>query len=328
MNTETNPASAAVLPVAVATTTATSPFFWSVRRELWGNRSLYVATLAVAIIVPAIFCIFSLVHPESLRVAFTADASVNRAAIGSIYGNLALAILGAATIVSWVYCTDALHGERADRSILFWKSLPVSDTTTVLAKASIPFVVLPAITLVMIIGGQLVLLLLHSAFLAANGLDASVPWTYWHLPWETAVALYALVTAALWSAPVFGWLFLVSAWAQRTTFLWAVLPPLGIAILQPILFHESTIAMALKSRLFFGSFEKAFDFSAIVKATIAAGALGKGVPPPPGTTVSPALDVIADPMKFIANPEVWLGLVFAAACIAGAVWLRRYRDPA
>ena len=50
-------------------------------------------------------------------------------------------------IVGVFYCVDALQGERRHRSILFWKSLPVSDlTTTVLSKASIPFAMLPQVT--------------------------------------------------------------------------------------------------------------------------------------------------------------------------------------
>ncbi len=41
--------------------------------------------------------------------------------------------------------------------------------------------------------------------------------------------LYALIAIALWPAPLYGWLLLVSGWARRATFLWAVLPPLAIA---------------------------------------------------------------------------------------------------
>ena len=62
------------------------------------------------------------------------------------------------------YCLDALYGERRDRSILFWKSLPVSDLTTVLSKASIPIVVLPLLTFAVTVATQLIMLLSAAPF--------------------------------------------------------------------------------------------------------------------------------------------------------------------
>ena len=63
-----------------------------------------------------------------------------------------------AFLVGVFYCLDALHGERRDRSILFWKSLPVSDLTTVLAKASVPCRVLPPRAFALALATQLMLL--------------------------------------------------------------------------------------------------------------------------------------------------------------------------
>jgi predicted outer membrane lipoprotein len=34
-----------------------------------------------------------------------------------------------------------------------------------------------------------------------------------------------------------------------------------------------------------------------------------------------------DPIGFLTSLGLWLGLAFAAACVAGAVWLRRRREP-
>ena len=81
----------------------------------------------------------------------------------------------AAFVVGVFYCLDALHGERRDRSILFWKSLPVSDLTTVLSKASIPLVILPLITFAIVIATQLIMLLLSSAAMLISGLSATAP---------------------------------------------------------------------------------------------------------------------------------------------------------
>ena len=132
---ETVPAAAtAVLP-------ATRPFFWSVRRELWENRSLYIAPLAVAGLVLFGFVI-SLVqlsnHAKELRETLTPDSIA--ALVVVPYDIAAIAIIVVSVIVGFFYCLSALYNERRERSILFWKSLPVSNLTTVLSKAFMPMV--------------------------------------------------------------------------------------------------------------------------------------------------------------------------------------------
>ena len=92
------------------------------------------------------------------------------------------------------YCLDALHGERRDRSILFWKSLPVSDLTTVLSKASIPLVILPLLTFAITVATQLIMLLLSSAVLLASGLSVATLWTQLSLFQMSLMLLYHLVT--------------------------------------------------------------------------------------------------------------------------------------
>ena len=88
------------------------------------------------------------------------------------------------------YCLDALHGERRDRSILFWKSLPVSDLTTVLAKASIPLVILPLLTFAITVAMQWIMLLLSSAVLLASGLSVATLWTQLSLFQMSLMLLY------------------------------------------------------------------------------------------------------------------------------------------
>src|SRR5207245_2315921 len=104
-------------------------------------------------------------------------------------------------------CLDALHGERRDRSILFWKSLPVSDLTTVLSKASIPLVVLPLLTFTITVAMQLIMLLLSSAVLLGSGLNVATLWTQLSFVQMSLLLLYHLMTVhALWPAPIYGWL--------------------------------------------------------------------------------------------------------------------------
>ena len=116
---------------------------------------------------------------------------------------------------------------------------------------------------------------------------------------------------ALWQAPLFGWLLLVSGWARRATFLWAVLPWLAVCAVEKIAFNTSHFAAMLGRRVT-GSFEDAF-----VVVTY-----------PKGAHV-PIVDRLTqlDPLKFLSSPGLWIGLVFAAAFIVAAIRLRRYRGP-
>src|SRR6202140_5345961 len=124
----------------------TRPMYWSVRRELWENRSIYIAPLVVAAVVLLGFLISTIHLQDKMRAALALDPMKQHELIERPYNFAALLLMGTTFVVAVFYCLDALHGERRDRSILFWKSLPVSDVTTVLAKASIPLVILPLFT--------------------------------------------------------------------------------------------------------------------------------------------------------------------------------------
>src|SRR5262245_39448909 len=131
MNTQSNTATESRLQsqeFASAIITALRPLYWSIRRELWESRFIYIAPLAAAALSLFGFAI------NAIRTRLHRDILLS-----TRHGELAPAlIMGAAIIVSVFYCLDALYGERRDRSILFWKSLPVSDVTAVLAKLAIP----------------------------------------------------------------------------------------------------------------------------------------------------------------------------------------------
>ena len=113
---------------------ATRPFYWSVRRELWENRSLYLAPLIVAAVQVFGFAISAIGLAERRRAVLLLDPAVQRARIEEPYDIAAMMMLLLCSSSVVFYCLDALYGERRDRSVLFWKSLPVSDLTTVLSK--------------------------------------------------------------------------------------------------------------------------------------------------------------------------------------------------
>jgi ABC-2 type transport system permease protein len=210
-------------------------------------------------------------------------------------------------IVGVFYCLDALHGERRDRSILFWKSLPVSDLTTVLSKAIVPLAILPAIAFVLVVCVQLIMLLISSANLLMHGVSPATTWVHFPVIQNWIVMLYGLIAIALWHAPIYGWLLLVSGWARRATFLWAVLPLIVIQIFEKITFDTHYFGKLVQHRLM-GFAPHAFGFH------------GGDHP-----TIDSLLQLT--PGRYLSSPGLWGGLLVAAAFIVAAVRLRRYRGP-
>jgi ABC-2 type transport system permease protein len=265
--------------------------YWSVRRELWESRSIYLAPLLVAGVLLLAFLISVFVKPHQMEKTLELAA---------------LAIMGTTFIVAIFYCLDALNSERRDRSILFWKSLPVSDLTTVLSKASIPLVVLPLLTFAITIVTQWLMVLINTAVLLSRGQSVTALWS--HLPlFDMSVALlyHLVVIHGLWYAPIFGWLLLVSAWARRAAFLWAALPVFAIGVVEKIAFNTSHFAGMLGNR-------------------ISGGAQGA-----PVTTSGMSMNLMPEggAGHFLVSPGLWIGLAVAAAFLGAAARLRRKREP-
>jgi ABC-2 type transport system permease protein len=292
--------------ITPAVSSAIRPMYWSVRRELWENRSVYIAPLAVAAVFLFGFSIGTIGLPHKMRAMAALDMAQQHEAVAKPYDIAALLIMGTAFIVGVFYCLDALHGERRDRSILFWKSMPVSDLTTVLSKASIPIVVIPLVSFAITVVTQWIMLLLSSAVLLGSGLSAATLWTQVPFVQMSLMLLYHLVAIhALWYAPLYAWLLLVSSWARRAAFLWAALPLLAIGVVEKIAFNTSYFAAMVQYRLTGGP---------------------KGIP---FTTGNMAMDPMMhlSPGPFLISPGLWIGLAVAAAFLAAAVRIRRYRGP-
>jgi ABC-2 type transport system permease protein len=268
--------------------------YWSVRRELWEHRSVYIAPLAAAAISVLGFLTGLALNPahrhQSLDIPYEFAAAL---------------IMGTAFIVGIFYSLDALYGERRDRSILFWKSLPVSDLTTVLSKLAIPLIILPLLSFAITVVTQFVMLLLSSAFQLGSGSSAGTLGARMSFIHMSLMLLYHILTVhGLWYAPIYGWLLLVSAWAPRAPFIWAFLPPFVIWGVERIAFRTSHFLGLLQYRL---------------------------TGPVPTTTARSGnmMEMMSalTPAQFFSTPGLWVGLVVAAIFLAAAVRIRRYREP-
>jgi len=308
MNTQSNaiPGSVGAQSVAPDHVPAMNAFYWSIRREFWENRSLYIAPLAVVALFLFGFMI-SLMHLQAKMRAAALEPRLAQAFMDESYGFAGLMLMGTMIIVAFFYCLDALHVERRDRSILFWKSLPVSDLTTVLSKASIPLFILPLFTFAVTIALWFLMSMLTGAVALASGQSTAALRTTVPLPYLSFYLFFHLVGMhGLGYAPFYGWLLLVSAWARRAPFLWATLPPFVIGFVEKIAFNTSHFA-ALLGHVFAGGGEPMGNSKA--------------------TSSLAALIPHQGPTEFLTSPGLWIGLAIGAAFLAAAVRLRRSQGP-
>lgn len=297
---------AAQRQVATSVPSIARPFYWSIRRELWEYRVIYLVPLMAAALLLLAVVVRVIVQRYQMHGVLPADAA-QRFLPHQHFEIAAALIMGTALLVGLYYALDTLYGERRDRSILFWKSLPVSDLTAVLAKLTIPLVIVPVVSFVITLVTQILMLLLTSAVLLGSGVTMA---ELWGKPASfiqiSLMLLYHIVLVhGLWYAPVYGWLLLVSAFAPRAPLVWAVLPPFVIYGVERIAFNSTYFLGVLQER-FLGP------------SSHTATAAGKA-----------PMD-LADqliPKHFFAEPGLWIGLAVGAVFIAGAIRLRRYRGP-
>jgi len=280
---------------------AARAMYWSIRRELWENRSIYIGPLVAAVL----FLFGFVINMVSMRRSIVASPLAQQHdLLATRYELSGALIMGTALIVGVFYSLDALYGERRDRSILFWKSLPVSDLTTVLSKLTIPIVILPLLSFAISLATQFIMLVLSTVILQGSGVNIAALWREVSFFRVSGVLLYHLLTVhGLWYAPLYGWLLMVSAWAPRAPFIWAFLPPFVICGVERVAFNTSNFLMLLQERL--------------------AG---------PGDAMAPhsaPKDFMATliPDHFFSTPGLWIGLALSAVFLFVAVRLRRYRGP-
>ena len=289
---------------APAAVSAARTLYWSIRREIWENRSIYIAPLAAA----GLFLFGFAINMLSVRRHMGAsllDSAQPHDLLATRYELSATLVMGAAFIVGVFYSLDSLYGERRDRSILFWKSLPVSDLITVLSKLSIPLLILPLLSFAIALATQFIMLVMSSVILLGSGVNIAALWTQVSFFKVSGVLLYHLLTVhGLYYAPIYGWLLMVSAWAPRAPFIWAFLPPFVVCVVEKVAFNTSYFLTLLEERLVGGR-----------ESSMAENDHAKDFM---GTLI---------PHHFFTEPGLWIGLAIAATFLAVAVRLRRYRGP-
>jgi ABC-2 type transport system permease protein len=213
------------------------------------------------------------------------------------------------------YLLDCLYADRRDRSILFWKSLPISDAKTVLIKLLVGMILIP---LVYFAAADATALM--GAFILSIRARASLGSALWQPDawWDIQLLwAYCIVTTAIWYLPIAGWLMLVSAWAKRAVMLWSVLPPLVAYIFERVFFGSHVIGHTLAGRLM-GLPLVAFNNAKHVWTQGSAGVDN-------GSLAIRAWDLI-NPSGFFTSAETWIGAAVGIVLIVGAIQLRMRRS--
>jgi ABC-2 type transport system permease protein len=271
-----------------------------IRREFWEHRALWIMPLVVAGLY-LLSCIF--VGSADLLNASRGPLHVEGSPILFAQAVFTTVLFALTSLVIFFYLVDCLYTERKDRSILFWKSLPVSDTATVLTKLGVALLVVPlGLFVLALVTNLIAYVILYVGLHNHPVLGQFLRWdTVGWLHLNLLVLLYIFILA-LWYAPVVAYQLLVSAWAKSSVLLWTVLPPLILGIAEWRLLGTRYVGGVLRDRLgldFFG---------------VASGFGRRGL-----------FDSI-DVMGLLTTPEMWIGVLVAAGFVFAAIRIRRYRD--
>ena len=283
---------------------------WLVRREFWENRAIWMIPAVIGGLM-VLIALFGRVDLMSISPQMPVQA---------VGGGFLLAVgatfFAVMSIYSTWYLLDCLYADRKDRSVLFWKSMPISDTTTVLSKLATALIVIPAVYF-----GAADLTTLIMAFIVSVRSSSSVDGALWHADlWLQlqALWLYMIATTALWYLPIAAYLLVVSAWAKRAVMLWSLLPPLTLVLAERWFLDSHVVASAIGERLM-GYPAQAFRYDP--------GCCG-------WVTTIVDNDTITTPTSiwgffnvggFISSTETWIGVAVGAALVVCAIQLRTRR---
>ncbi|WP_199100224.1 hypothetical protein [Dyella sp. ASV21] len=317
-------------------------FFWLLKREFWEHRGGF---LWAPVITGGVFLVLNImaiitaevlgarhgwqVGGDNLQMMIAKAGEGDLKQIGAGLDIAMISSMGLIGIVMGIvvlfYCLGALYDDRRDRSILFWKSLPISNTSTVLSKLVSATVVAPVIAVLVSIVAGLLHLVILALVLSLHGVNAFQLIGMAHPLRAVIDLLSAIPLYALWAVPSVGWLMFCSSWARTKPFLWAVAGPavlgllvswfgiMGLFELPTAWFWKNVVARAL--------------FSVLPGSNIAYhdGALEASADL--GDAHNPLS--LLSPMHtygLLASPNLWIGVAVGAALLAGAIWFRRVRD--
>ena len=338
--------------VTTTNSSAVQTFLWLLKREYWEHRGGFFWAPLIAAGVMIAITLLTLIVAEATAArhgvnlsGMSLDAiSRNMTAdqIATFNSGIAVTLMGISVpvvitlfFVVFFYLLGALYDDRRDRSVLFWKSLPISDLDTVLSKAVAAVFVAPLFAVGATIVLHLAFLVLVSAYAGLHGVNP-LPLLWNPLPlvsiWIKLVCLIPL--NALWALPTVGWLLLCSSFARSKPFLWAVAVPVALGaiigftqLLRQLSIPDAWYWKNIVGRILFGIFPGGW-FN-IGKGSFWAIGNGDNI----DLSIN-KFDLVNSVLNWnhifgvLASPDLWIGAVAGLGLIAAAIHFRRLRTEA
>ena len=297
-----------------------------VRREIWEHRSLWLTPVVVAGVMTLMLLagyVFASSYKELIDIGIVGAQNLageehRRAGLTAFLVGPTSVFMFASAVLTIFYCLDTLYAERKNKSILFWRSLPITDAETVISKLLTALIAIPVITFVVSMAAHIVNLILTSIFVSIEGGSPG------YLIWQSAPSLLFDVGSAIlllmlmlpiWFSPFIGWFLFVSAWTKRSPLLMAFLPLIVLPILETIVLPTHFLWDAISTRfnrwpMFTGiDPETFFNEEKLARMEMDVG----------------LLDFI-DVGRFLTSPAMWAGVIVCGLFVTAAIYVRRYRD--
>jgi ABC-2 type transport system permease protein len=283
---------------------------WLIRREFWENRAIWMMPAVIGAVM-ILVALFGQVNQVSIPLQLPSQ---------TIGGGFLLAVGGTFFAVMSIYSTwyllDCLYADRKDRSVLFWKSMPISDTVTVMSKLANALIVIP---LVYFAAADLTALVM--AFILSVRASSTIGGAMWHADlWlqMQVLWLYVIAASAIWYLPLAAYLLVVSAWAKRAVMLWSILPPIALILVERWFFGTHVIANQLGERL--------LGIAGLIFRDPEGSAWATTVVDNDTIRTPVSIWGFLNPGGFLSSPETWIGVAAGVALIAAAIQLRRRRS--
>ncbi|KAF1687635.1 ABC transporter permease [Pseudoxanthomonas broegbernensis] len=329
------------LPATPARAPAMAKFAWLLKREFWENRGGFVWAPAIAgAIIVVLNLILAVIGSIAARrsmgdsgFVFGGEAGQMHQALGAMGDGMLLSgVMLACVVLAFVvffYALGSLYDDRRDRSVLFWKSLPVSDLQMVLSKATWALVLAPlyAIGVGLLIG--VALWVACALTITINGLPAATAvFTQSHPLRIIGGVLASLPVYMVWALPTVGWLMFCSAAARSKPFLWAVLVPVLACVVISMVSILPGVQIAHGTVWYAGFYRMLLSvLPGTWYPTISGGIADPAVRAATPDDLANAIDLTRSWHAFAAA-DIWIGAAVGVAFIAMAVYLRRWRDEA
>jgi ABC-2 type transport system permease protein len=340
---------------ATSSKTPLNTFTWLVKREYWEHRGGFlrapfiIALVLIAMVLMVLITADVTAHQHGVNLSGMnlgqlvekmgpeATAKFAAGVDVSLLG-MSLPIMVGLTFVVFFYLLGALYDDRRDRSVLFWKSLPISDVSTVLSKVAAALVVAPLLAIAACIALQLGFLILVSVYALLHGVNPlPLLWSPTHLIELWGKLLVFLPINALWALPTVGWLLLCSSFVRSKPFLLAVMAPaivgvivFWINLMQQLALPSTWYWRNIFGRLVLSIIPGGWLRGALSETDFNKSTIGQIIDGAKAVDDAGASDFLSWHLvsSALIMPDLWIGAAAGAAMIAAAIYFRQKRTEA